>query len=344
MLCRLYLPHIGGVERHVHAIAAEAAKDGHTVTIITTLHEPELSYIQHDFWQGEMSDQVRILRIPIMQSHPILERVSIWSWMVRHSGLFFQADRIHIHDVFFWIWPIRLLFPWKKMFLTFHGFEAGKTITSKAIRARGVAARLTQGNICVGAWIEKWYKTKPTCVTYGGSTLLVSSKRKGRTAIFVGRLEEDTGILNAIEFAKKHHVMLDIFGDGPLKERVLKLIRGISWIQYCGVSKDDALFVEYQYAFVSSYLSILEAMQQRTLVIAFAVDALKADYLASHPMVSAMVIARNSTELESWVERLNQEDEDRMVEQAHTWAVSQTWKSVYDTCYAPLWHTIPSHS
>ncbi len=344
MLCRLYLPHVGGVERHVHAIVQEAAKDGHTITIVTSLHDPELSYVQQDFWQDELSDQIRILRIPVRSSNSIIERIMLWTWMLRHVGLFISADRIHIHDVFFWAWPIRILLPWKKMYMTFHGFEAGRQVSAKAIRARQIASRLTQGNIAVGAWIESWYKTKPTFVTYGGATPHTSTSRKDRTAVFVGRLEEDTGILSVIEFAKKHHVMLDIFGDGPLQEKVKRMIKGSPWIQYLGVTKEELLFVPYQYAFVSSYLSMLEAMQQKTLVVAFAVNELKVDYLACHPVVKAMVVVKSMSELEPWGEKLNAQDEDHMVEQAYTWAVSQTWKSVYDSCYAPLWHITPSHS
>ena len=65
---------------------------------------------------------------------------------------------------------------------------------------RKLAEVLTNGNICVGEFMKKWYKTRPTSVIYGGVRL--EGKKymsKARTGVFFGRLDGQTGILDYIK-------------------------------------------------------------------------------------------------------------------------------------------------
>jgi glycosyltransferase involved in cell wall biosynthesis len=354
MLTRLFEPHIGGVETHVKEVAIEALLDGNKVDIVTSEHDSAVSvgksrYID-GFPTGADPDNVTIYRIPNLHENisqtfftRILERYRVWSWMVEHLSLFFQADVIHIHDVFWWYWPIKLLLPHKKVFMTFHGFEAGKLPTRKAVRARKIAERLTRGNICIGSWIQKWYGTKPTVVLYGGTRCEARSvKKTGKKirAVFIGRLQEDTGILEYIE-AVKHvkDLSLDIYGEGLLKGKIMKMISSSSNISYKGVTTDVCSVLNaYDVAFASSYLSMLNAMKTKTLVAAFATDQLKEDYLHAHPMFSSLLYSQSVKELQSQLEHLKPSLVESMTQTAYAWAQKQTWKAVYQY-YKILWNS-----
>ena len=161
MICRLFNPHLGGVEKHVEEISKKATDDGHQVIVITQQHDVDLL-------KTEKINDVQIYRITNKSKNKILLRIEIWSWMIYHLWLFASADVIHVHDVFFWVWPIRIILFWKKIFITFHGYEAGyKKPNKNSIRARKIANRFSDGSIGVGSWIEKWYGTKLDVVTYG---------------------------------------------------------------------------------------------------------------------------------------------------------------------------------
>jgi glycosyltransferase involved in cell wall biosynthesis len=159
MLSPYYAPHLGGVERHVEHIAQECEKDGHHITIFTHSHDKTLP-------PKETHGSITILRnvfasplliqFSTLLSHflskstvsKLIERMEIWSWLLLHIPTFLVADVIHIHDVFFWYWPLRFLLFWKHVYITFHGFEAGSLPTTKAIHARSLAEKWTWGNIC----------------------------------------------------------------------------------------------------------------------------------------------------------------------------------------------------
>ncbi len=353
MLCRLYTPHIGGVEKHVEGISKEAVLEGNTADIFTLKHVDGLQSF-------EIKDGIRIHRtqdplkthwIPTstgMTVQKIAERLFIWSWLLRHILTFIQADRIHIHDVFFWYWPLRLLLPWKKVYITFHGFEAGTLPTTKAKKARLLATQWTRGNIAVGGWIEKWYGTKADFVTYGAGIctyppkyLDKSSKQEHLVdAVFLGRLSEDTGVcIYADVISTLRNYQLDIFGQGELKSEMRSIQKRTKNIRICGSIEDSCtVFPNYDIACVSSYLSIIEAMQSRTLVLAYASDELKLDYLHSHPMAENMIIVKSPEELKKFLTDYKKHDYSSKVATAYTWAREQTWKKVY-LDYNNLWQT-----
>jgi len=89
------------------------------------------------------------------------------------------------------------IFP-KKFLTTFHGYEGNKIPNVKAKIMHKLAEKLSKGNICVGDFLQKWYGTKPTFVTYGAidkKDINTKSKDvKKNSVIFLGRLEEETGI------------------------------------------------------------------------------------------------------------------------------------------------------
>ncbi len=154
-LTRLYYPHIGGVEKHVREVSKRLLKRGHEVKIITEKFDPNLKRL-------EIIDGIEVHRVPPG------DKWSTWKWMEENKQLLDWADVIHAHDVYFWLIPYKLLNPFKKTFVTFHGWEGKYPVPYKNIVVRKISEWLANGNICVGDYISKWYGTKADFVIYGG--------------------------------------------------------------------------------------------------------------------------------------------------------------------------------
>ncbi len=339
MLCRYFAPHIGGVEKHVLGVSQEASKEGHVVDVFALKHENTLLNI-------EVKDGVRIHRCKELMGGKISERLTIWSWLLWNIPTFIAADIIQIHDVFYWYWPIRILLPWKKVYITYHGFEAGSLPTEKAKRTRQMIQRWTRGSMAVGSWIEKWYGTKPDTITYGAAECISHTSTQSKMpkqsnlfdAVFLGRLAEDTGLnIYAETLSEFKHFQLDIFGAGSLKKWARALASKKRNITVLGTADDSCVvFPLYDIACVSSYLSIVEAMQSKVLVVAYAADELKWDYLQAHPRARDMIIVRTREELSEFLRTYSNDRYAKQVENAYQWASQQTWNRVYGK-YQKLW-------
>lgn len=152
-LCRLYYPHVGGVEKHVEKISNILSRK-HQIKIITQKYEMN----QKDY---EKRDGIEIYRLPMGN------KWVIWKWMKINKHLLKWADIIHVHDVYFWIFPYRLR-NWKsKTYITFHGYEGNNAPNIKQVFWHKVNAWLTRGNICIGDFHKKWYHVNPNIVSYG---------------------------------------------------------------------------------------------------------------------------------------------------------------------------------
>lgn len=165
-MCRLYYPHVGGVEKHVEKIS-EILSKRHQITIVCEKHDPSLP--DHEIYKD-----VEIFRIPLPervgdpssagQGH---KKWLVWKWWLSHLNLINKADVIHVHDVFFWFLPFRLPYWSKKVFITFHGYEGNDAPGFMQVFWHKLAAFLTRGNICIGDFHRKWYRVKPDFVSYG---------------------------------------------------------------------------------------------------------------------------------------------------------------------------------
>ena len=152
-LARLYWPHVGGVEKHVEKITDVLSKK-YQIIIVCEKHDPKLP----DY---EKNRGVEIYRIGKTG------KWNIWKWWLKHLHLIDNADIIHIHDVFFWFLPFRLPYFYKKVYITFHGYEGADPPTSIQVLWHRVGTKLTRGNICIGDFHKKWYQVKPDFVSYG---------------------------------------------------------------------------------------------------------------------------------------------------------------------------------
>ena len=152
-LSRLYYPHVGGVEKHVDLLTSILLRR-HEIKIITEKFDSKLK-------DTEIINGVEVFRIPSGS------KWETWRWMKNNQQLLDWADVIHAHDVYFWILPYKLFHPYKKTYITFHGWEGKYPVPAKNIFVRKLCELVAHGNICVGDYIRRWYYTNPTCVTYG---------------------------------------------------------------------------------------------------------------------------------------------------------------------------------
>ncbi len=189
------------------------------------------------------------------------DKWEIWKNIWKYKELFDWADVIHIHDVFFWVFFIRPFYWNKKFFITFHGWEEIYPVPWKNIIIRKISELMASGNICVGDFIKKYYFTRPDYVIFGAAERFRDTKVQSRKgSIYVGRGGKELEYFKGL--AKEMKLKLDIFTNDPNAS------------QY---------FYKYKYAFVSGYLTILEAMSQKTEVRSFYDNKLKYDYLNMVP-------------------------------------------------------------
>lgn len=330
-LTRLFYPHIGGVETHVRELSKGLQKQGHDVFVLTERFSPDLK-------EKEIVEGAKVYRFNPPRGIAI--KVKTWIAMIQYIPLIIQSDIIHCHDVFFWYLPFRFLFPFKKVFTTFHGYES-YPVSKKAIAIRKMSEILSWGNICIGDYIKKWYGTKPDFISYGGVNIVKSEKLKiknEKSAVFIGRLDEQTGILTYVEAVKILRKKIpnfdfSVIGDGKLREKIdnkTKILKPL----------DNAAeyFQKYNFAFVSRYLSILEAMAAKRLVFAVYDNPLKEDYLRMAPFSRYILISNSASDLVSKISfHLNNlKERERLVENAYKWAEKYTWEEMANI-YMKLW-------
>jgi len=327
-LSRLYNPHIGGVETHVAKLSQALRKKGHTITVITSQHDPGLPLY-------ETISNVKIVRIP---HHLLDSKFKLWFWMLEHIGLFKTADLIHAHDVFWWFLPLKFLI-FKPIFTTFHGWEGRFPPTHRAILWRKLAELLSCGHICVGEFITHWYHTKASVIIYGATDQKPLGPNKGQGILVLGRLDPDNDldiIIGALKTIQKHRRNLKItfVGDGPLAAKAGK----VGTVH--GFQSDISKYLEHNNLVItSSYLSMLDAMATGRRVFSVYSNPLKKDYLRLHPASNRFTA---HSDPDSLAQALNlylrdPSPDSVKITSAKRWASKQTWSHLADT-YLKLWH------
>lgn len=330
---RRFYPAIGGVEKHVMSLSQELIKKGHTIIVIAE-KTPE------DSSQKFTHNNIQIYKIKAGKDD-WFKKFRIWRELWKLKKIILQSDVVHCHDVFFWYLPFRFVFPAKQVFMTFHGYE-GYPITRKAIFVRKISEKLTWGNICIGDFITKWYGTRADYISYGAvkSNQYLENKKKikNRSAIFIGRLEKTNSIDIYAEAIKK---LLSVYkdfafcvvGDGTYKSLFNENVKMMGYDP-----SPEKYIVHYHFAFVSGYLSILEAFAARRLVFAVYDNPLKKDYLQMTPYADWIVIAKDAEELAQKVVYYleHPEKEEEMVDRAYNWVTKQTWEKM-GKLYLDLW-------
>ncbi len=355
-----FYPSIGGVETHVLEVSRELVRRGHSVTVVTehksqNWQMDELSDNEADklksveesiqfehkkiFFSNKKLDQIDIYYFKFGQPS-FLKKFRIWFYLISHITLFKGADIIHAHDVFIWYLPLRFLLMSKKVFTTFHGYEGKFPPDPKAIRIRKLSNSLSYGSINVGAFIEKWYGTKSDFITYGGIHEIKNLKikftqsSKKKKILLVGRLEKDISIQVYVdtlkELAKKNFPFtLTVIGDGTFR----KLLESYGTV--LGFKRDVKKHLKStDIIFSSSYLLMLESLQQGKQIISAYSNPLKHDYLHNSPFDKYITVSSSPYDLAKAIIRGGNKEK---ILKAQKWANTQTWEKVCDT-YIELWN------
>lgn len=237
---RYCYPHIGGVEKHTECIAYNLKRIGYKVK---TISEEDIK-----------KPNIKIIGL-----------LYIWFWLFKNKNYIKNADIIHIHDVFVWYLPFKFLYPRKKVFITFHGWEGKYPIPFWNILNKKIANYLCSGSISIGKYINKYYKIKSDYVTYGSinQNLKIKSKNYNskvkNSLIWLGRTDEDTGINEFRAWLKKQ-----------------KTKYKVTYVSY--VKNPQKYLKKAEYCVPVGYLSYLEAKVYGCKIKTFYGNKLKKDY------------------------------------------------------------------
>lgn len=333
-LAKLYYPHIGGVEKHVAQISEILNKKGYKVTVVCEQHDKKLKL-------KEQINGIDIIRIPINSSER-KKKFHIWKWMIKKRNFIKSFDIVHIHDIFYWIFPLLVYLDRKKIFITFHGYES-YPLNIKQVIQRKIAEKISAGNICVGDFMKKWYYTKPTKVIYGACDTpkrTKIAKKSNKTLLFYGRLDDQTGIkeyYKAYLRLKKEYKSLSmkVIGEGKYKNE----LKSLSIFKFKNNIQKD--IEEARFVLVSRYLSMLEAMVNKRLVFAIYDNPIKRDYLQMSPFKNTAIVCFSADELYEKIKFYidNPSQEKKQIDKAYKFAKKLTWEKLV-TDYLKLWKNI----
>lgn len=344
-LAQYYSPHVGGVERHLELLNQELLSRGHEVSVMT-------QHVPKDTALCEGVNGVQVVRLPVaLPSLSLLSKtlykLKLWRQVWRQRKLLFSADRIHIHDVFFWLIP---MLPWlarEKLFMTFHGYEGSEAPGKMQVFWHRFAEKMTVGNICVGAFHKVWYHVRPTVETHGAveSARKSTASRKKDTGVYIGRLAKDAGIMAYLEAVQILHkqgkaIALDVYGDGPQRAEAERFVqRHHLHVTFHGDTPNAAQYLpSYSFACVSRYLAILESLSAQTPIIAQYDSEIKHDYLRLSPFAEWVTIAQTPAEIAAHISHILAQPASyqAQVQQGKAWADTQSWQNMTNL-YENLW-------
>ncbi len=344
---RRFYPLIGGVEKHVLEIGKRLVKKGAKVIVITEYENNTNKENQQLVPLDTIFEGIEIIRIEV-GAEGRYKKFRIWLELLRHIKVISSANIVHCHDIFFWYLPFRFIFLNKPVYTTFHGYEGNNMPNKKSIFMHRLAEKLSWGNICVGDFFKKWYYTKPTIVTYGAVNYIYRGKEKSydkNLIIFVGRLEEETGIMEYLkafnEIQKKYKKLkLVVLGDGSQMSKAKEFVENNKLnVEFKGFVKNIGIDLERaSFVFVSRYLGILESLMSKKFVLAVYNNKIKKDYLQMTPFARFISISKNSNEISNQLERyiLNEKEKEFKVNKGYNWVKNQTWEEMV-SIYLKLW-------
>ncbi len=330
-----YYPSIGGVETHVQKVAEQLSARGHQLTVVTTqsaLAEP----------LEENTNSIKILRLPRQCDR---QKKLTWQWLWSKKELFFSTDVVQAHDVGWWILPILPLI-YRKLFITFHGWEGRWPIRWQAKLHRWFFAKASRKTVHIGAWIQEFYWDKPHLTLYGGvdrrkiARQINQKKTKHKkilNIVFIGRLVKENDIALYCQF-------LDLLQHKNQAFRIVWLGEGASRSQ-CEqygfvtgmIEKPEFVLKKADVVFASSYLSILLARSLGKPVWSLYSHKLKQRYLETLPNTAGMTIAGNASDL---YHSVYDEVVNNWRSSAITAHYSPTWPPTWEevaSAYEKLW-------
>ncbi|GIW63273.1 MAG: glycosyl transferase [Patescibacteria group bacterium] len=279
-----FYPEVGGVETHCFQVGKRLVKLGHRVTVITAVKNKQLP-------NSEVISGIVVKRFNFKQVK-YLGLVDIWLRLIRFYSIFKSADIIHIHDVVIWYLPLRLLLFNKKVYSTFHGWEGKYPIPLKNILLKKFSRAVVHKVICIGSFIEKYYGVSADKVIYGGVDLnkFCSGKKVKGSLVYLGRLEQDTGLLTFLNWYKKHKLDypdLVFCGDGSLNKICKDYGRVLGFVDPAKILKTAEICVP------GGFLSALEALACGCKIKLFWHNPVKKDYWLLSPFYELQFSQKN---------------------------------------------------
>jgi len=330
-LARYFYPHVGGVERHIYEVGKGLVKKGHKVTLLTDRFDKHLrSY--------EEIDGIKIYRF-VQPNIKFVGLIFTWIWLLLNIKKISRSDVVHCHDVFIWYLPFRIIFPKKKVFTTFHGWETKFPIPFKNILYKKIANTLSTGTMAIGEYVEKYYKIKTNLISYGAVIMPSKAVKKVRNQLtYVGRLSKDTGLLvllAALDLLKNSgslDLKVNFCGDGELKELCSK------YGQVHGFTDPRPFLLNSRFLFAAGYLSVLEGLANKCIVFTAYDNELKRNYYelapfgkwiitSNDPEVIAKKMVRNS---------ISEKYSHKNIISGYNWVKEKSWKKLVKS-YLNLW-------
>jgi glycosyltransferase involved in cell wall biosynthesis len=326
MLTHYFSPRIGGVETVVHKLAEYL--DEYKLIVVTEKYDKRLSR------KEEFNSWTTVYRFEYPHKKYI-GLLNIWKWMFKNKHLIDAADLVHIHDVFVWYLPFRLLFPFKPVYVTYHGWEGKLPIPLSSLIQKKLSSYLSNGTIVVGKHLEKYNGIKADVVTYNGTDLPKEQRKKSHNKfVYVGRLSKETGLDLVLDTIKQlNDINIEFCGDGQLRSQCEVLGR------VHGFVKDPTPFLaKAEFCFAGGFLTTFEAFANKCLVFVCYQNAIKEDYFKMAPFAKYMVIEGSPEKLAQKIRyyQTHKREREEMVEGAYNFVKTQTWERVAEQ-YKKLW-------
>lgn len=296
-----YWPSVGGVEKYVHELGRALLETGHRVDVMAGAHKENLP-------RAQMHEGLRIHRFPALRS-PSRCRAALWrSWPLFRSAEVISVSNTHMLE-YFWRMFGPLADP-RKVFLIRHGMGCIYPVPDAQKRRAQRSLGLTAGVVHDGRFIEKWLDVKPDlCPDQGlrpeADELAPVPEPAPTSAIYIGRLEPDTGIriyVDAVRrLTREHHrtFALDVYGEGTLLPELRETVARESLpVRFWGrVPNAQRHIPDSCFAFLDGRMAVQEAMARRRLVLAAYVDPLKRDYVGTESFSPYLITVGSGAEL-----------------------------------------------
>ena len=337
-----YWTAVGGVEKYIHRLCLALHEMGHQVCVVAGAHVEGLP-------DAETHEGIRVRRYPAYRSS-----ARAWWHLMRMRNVFLEADVIHISDTLMLEYFYRMVawtIPRKPLFLTRHGMSYIHPVPelekARAIRTLDLA----DGIVHDGCFIAKRLGVEPDlCPDQGLSppadALPAVPEPPPTSAIYIGRLEPDSGIHTYIDAVRQltgeqgREFTLHLYGDGSLMPEVRAVVaRDGLPVRIHGRTPDaQRHIVDFCFAFIDGRMAIQEAMARRRLVLAAYVDPLKRDYIGAEPFSPYLIGVADGAELAARVTCYIDHPDQRgaMVARAFEHARTLTWARTAQA-YLRLW-------
>lgn len=195
---------------------------------------------------------------------------------------------------------------------TIHGLEWNNPLSPVSVWQKNVAIELSDKTMGIGKFLEKYLDKKFDLISFGASSSLgeLDTFRRKNSIVYVGRLEENTGLLKFLKWLDKNKkYAVNFCGDGPLRNLCSEFGDVHGFVNPSMYYKSNA------YCVPGGYLAALEALNADCELKLFWNNRIKEDYWKMSPFYKLKG------------------------KEIRQWAKSQTWEKVADE-YLDLYNSI----